>query len=95
MDTPQPPEGTMQFPVRWGANTQTGPDGRTWCAVLIETPFANYGTLMPPEIADQLGKNIPGVLFNVAREARKADSTSGIVVPPFSVVSKIDGERLS
>lgn len=81
----------QQFPVKWNAGLQPGPDGRTWCTISIELPFGTFGTMAPPELIEELGRKLPNMFFDIAKQARKQDgsSVSDLTIAPASVLNEL------
>lgn len=59
-------------------SVQRGPDGTPWPVLHITTPLAQFALFMPPEAADSMADQLPGLLRELATKARR--DASGLVI---------------
>ena len=60
--------------AQWGFSTQIGPDGKTWCSIVINTPFAMYATMFTPDAAEQIATSFAPAMNDIIRKAREENN---------------------
>lgn len=64
--------------VTVATSIQQGPDGTNWVGIHINAPLVAFAVAVPVDSADTLAEQLPEMLRQTAKQARRANS--GLVI---------------
>jgi hypothetical protein len=59
--------------INWSFGLAKRPDGKHWILISISTVMNNYQFNIPPDMAEQLADNLPKLLGQLVKDAKRLD----------------------